>query len=617
MADLLKNIDDALLAAYDRYMLKAGSRLTLEEYREAYFQALQPIKDSDELNVVTYRYINYRSQRPSTQITFSAYVRMATERPKKKERRRKKKEKESEQKEEEESKQPQEEESKQMEEADMPIIEEVTEEEKPALQLTSGVQVNGRLLNKWRDETLDPQVTDWKDSFTAQELRELKDTMKQLCNAGDKYLAKQARPFKQSDISKLPSSCHRHRRLRHTHEFETAHSAEMSGDGGPHYLVFYRNPHTEAVQKEVVTGGELSNKNMQIMHTFISSSGLFSYLKRKLNQLTGRGLDSSISKYFSNKERFAEAVEVAEQVFENTSSRDKAADERLIITRLLNLSQNNIDLLYALTQYLCTEVKRGDVSKLPSGACSLQSMHSMVTHVAKRDEKRPSVIEKKAILMGYGCLTKAERRSLLAYLNRKPQFLASSARAVLPRTDLNPPELKTIEEWRLEAMREELTKDVAEQTAKRKAGMKLHPTTALINIESGEFDFVDDLRKLFKSDAEFGIGVWLIPNNEDYRRDKRRTLTRDYFNHFFIDMNPKSSRGSQNRSSVNRGLWWLTTDSDTRVVTIDLFPTEELQNSFRTTLSALAADVMQDPETDRTLAVELERVPDTLFTAPP
>lgn len=573
---VFKGIDSVLLEAYDKYMLKDGV-LSLEQYRAAYFQALPEITDScfDSFKV---QYISYRKRTACHRMTFTAYVKTIAKEP---------------------------------EEPSITIEEVKDEDEKEEIFQPSSVQVRKKLLMKWKDDT--DQGIDISTTWDKKDIRVLIAVMKGLCAAGDDVVAKRARPFSESRL--MTSSCNRHSRLKDTHAFETSYTAHMSQDDGPHHLVFYRNPHTGVIQKEVVNSGQLRDEDMQLIHSYVSSKGLLSFLKRKLNRYTGRGLDSNIKKYFENKENFERAVEVAKQVFMDSNTGKPIDDRRNIIANIeRGQTQANTDLLYALTQYLCTEIKRGAVSKLPSGANSVQRMHAIVTEAAKKDEERPRVIKEKATILGYGSLTNAERRALLCFMLRNLKPLPSSARATTPRYNLELPETKTIEQWKEAAIREQLKEDILKFDELRKKGLVLSPASELVNISDEESAFIKDLRSLYGSEAEIGIGVWLIPKDEDYENDKNRAMNHGYFDHFFIDMSPKSRLGKLNRNSVHNKKWELVTNSSTRISTAALFPSKPLRADFQDTLSALAVDALQDPERDYTLALHIQQIPSSLFS---
>ena len=219
----------------------------------------------------------------------------------------------------------------------------------------------------------------------------------------------------------------------------------------------------------------------------------------------------------------------------------------------------------------------------------------------------------KAMLLGYGCMTRAERRALLSSMTRNIKPLPSSARAPTLRYNLELPETKTVQQWKEEAIRDQLKEDILKFDEQRKKGLLLSPASELAQLTDEESSFIKDLRSLYGSKAEIGIGVWLIPTDEDYENDENRAMNHEYFDHFFIDMSPKSRLGKLNRNSVHNKKWELVTNSSTRITTADLFPSKPLRADFQDTLSALAVDVLQDPERDHTLALHIQQIPNSLF----
>jgi len=601
MADILQRVDPKLLAAYDAYMLTVGT-LTIEQFRVSQFSKLPPIDDA-ELQYSYARYKSYRSTHPCQQMRFSTYVeKVIGPRPQK---------------------------SESVDEENVaetrpntpePVVDREEEEEQqlPSSSTVNGkpvTVVNSRLLKQWREDTL-TRGEKWSDGWTGRDISKLKESAKDLCVAGNDIVAKRAQPFRESDfVTSSCDACHRHQRLRNTHALETVYTAHMSQDGGPHHLVAVRNPASGAAVREVICNGDYRPNDMQLYHTYVSSRGLLNWLRGKLVRHTGVGLPSGIQDYFEKKENFNAAVDLAEQVFKDADENPET-NRAEIIHNIEQLTPKNKTLLHALTQYLCNQTKRGDISRLPSGSSSLQTMHAMVTQAIRKDDTRPSAIIQKVIVMGYGCLTPAERRALLHCVGRKQRtnrFLSSSSNVERMRYNLKLPILQTWSEWREAEVREQLKKDVLLADAQRKAGISLAPASTLKSIDSESSVFLSDLRGVYGPEAETGVGVWLIPLDSDYEADLNKAMNLDYFSHFFVDMSPYSKLGKLNVASVHDRSWTLITDSSTRVATADLFPSKPLREDFHDTLSALAVDIKRDPQKDTTLAVHIETIPNTLF----
>lgn len=474
----------------------------------------------------------------------------------------------------------------------------------------SAVKVETELLKQWQEEGV--------ENMNSREEDRLVRSMRELCRASDWKSLRASNRFDASNPPSLPSACnhHRHDRLRRTHRFETAHSAAMADGGSPMHLVIYRVPSTGAVSRELVHSSELDPEHMIVYHSYISSKGILNWLKGKITRYTGAALPRGLKEYFENSENFAAAVAVAEEVFLDEQGKERGRPEAEAKIRKLTPPQKR-DLLYALTQYMCYVIKQGKVRSLPSGANSIQAMHALVSRCTRHELRNPRDIYAKAQKYGYGSLTRSERQRLLTGMSSS----SANARQLTAPPNVLLPEVKTGEQWKIEEIRELLTKSVMLYSAQVKQGIALAPAQPLRDIDSSRSDFIKDLRATIDArQAEQGTGFWLIPTNADYKADSNRDDTPEYFSHFFVDMSPTSSLGKLNRAALKQAekeesdSVTLLTNAGTRVNSRQLFPDAVLRDDFHQRLFAFQADTMADPESDLTLVFQIQVIPDSLFS---
>lgn len=623
---VLAQLQPELVRSYDKYLLTGGV-LSLEEYRLKYFPS-HPAIQREVFSGYELKYKLYRRQHPTTTMTFSSYVRslIKYEPP-----------------------------PPTPPEPTQPRIEEVEEEEEeapPTRALPSSTRVNVELLNRWSKTGIKGMSND--------AIRDLEESMKSICRASTSISG--AQPFDEANpppttaAPAIRSSCDWHKRLHHTHHLETTQNPHLAEGAGPSHLVFHRHTPSRAglgidvaglgldagihagadgeedddmVSEELVHSGELDEDNMLIQHTFVNSSGLFDWVKKQVARFTGRALPKGLIEFFQDSENFAAAVELAEQVFMLNGKELSSADVK---KNLGQLTQEQLDLLFAFTQYLCYVTKRTNIRKPSSGTCSLQKWHEKVCCHGGHELKDASAIAQKIVRCGLGSLTRNEKRVLLCALQEEEAPLPSSANIVSTKYSTVPTaNLDNLKGWERRKIKQKMIQTLQTYQEQLRKGIVLPP--ALTLEEALQPDtlprslFLQDLKAAYGkrlSQATQGVGVWLVPTNADYRVDTHKpdaasskSEKRRYFTHFFVDMNPESELGKLNRTAASsaqrrkKSSIILVTNASRRIRSSQLFPTPLLRNDLHTTLYAILAD--PDPSDSKTLAVQLEQLPRSLF----
>lgn len=641
----LAQIKPELLSGYDRYLKSsAGKRrpLLLEEYRAAFFPSHPPL-NSVLLEKYEREYLLYRTKYSTTITSFESYTSTRLNQLSQ-EQEQEEKEKESE-----------------------PIIEEVHEEEEEEEEeeereeeeelraLPSSTLVHTDLLKRWRKTGI--------DGMTNKEITKLEESIKSICRANGLKGMSNAQPFNEFQASACPShrhvpssSCDWHERLRRTHKLENTENPHVAEGAGPTYLVYHRaalasgaslklsdTPHgggeeeieDSGIREELVHPGELDEDSMLVDSTFLDSSGLISWLRNKVVRYTGRGLPSGLKEHFEDEDNFKEAVELAERVFmANGKELRTAAAEK----NLKQLSQRDLDLLFALTQYMCHVTKSTNIRRPSSGTCNIQHWHKMACHHGCHELEEPMDIVKKIVQCGFASLTPCEKTRLCAALgqnDKKKKTLPSSYQVVRTKYSTSPDsDLRTLEQWKLEVIRQKIIEDLQLYERQIRKGIVLPPPLTLEQALQPETLqrslFLQDLNQTYQDqldDITRGVGVWLVPTNIKYQEDSHRPDSptasdedkRDYFQHFFVDLNPESDLGKLNRNNVakaekrKKNSILLVTNASKRVRSKSLFPDPLLRKDFHTTLFALLANTSPNPRTDYTMVTQLEQLPEALF----
>lgn len=277
-----------------------------------------------------------------------------------------------------------------------------------------------------------------------------------------------------------------------------------------------------SLREHVISGEELDTKRDTIVHTFVDlspSSGLWDWLKRKVQTKLGRGIPDELIDYFEDPAsttrrgeteeltNFDHAIEIAKKVYGKRNVQEALFNE---------ISPAEKNELRALLQYVCYMVNRGDFKDIPAGSASIQRFYKR--HFNKINEQlktlKPSSAEiceayRQAKCLGISTLNAKQAKCVLDY-DCPP--LASAYEARGDRGLARRPELYTLDEQSLRAARHALANVVLDLDDTQ---LTLHELARTKNL------FVMDMQRLLSDDQPKDPGVWFVPLNHVYRGHRK------------------------------------------------------------------------------------------------